>query len=201
MVQAVAIGLLGGSFNPPHSGHRALVEHAMRRLRLNGVRVLVSPQNPLKEAASYLPLEERIEATRSLMRGLPSVRVEAEAETGPTFAIESIGRRVKRQPGRDFVYIMGADTFAGLDRWARWRELMELLPVAVISRPGYRLPALHSAAARAFAKARLPETTAPVLARMKAPAWTFIGGLEREEASTRIRSAAPLSSSGPIGAI
>ncbi|GGY55529.1 hypothetical protein GCM10007148_26780 [Parvularcula lutaonensis] len=152
------------------------------------MRVLVSPQNPLKSAGDYAPLEERIAATREMMRGLPNVRVEPEAAEGPTFAVDSIAKRVLREPHTDFIYVMGADSFAGLHRWRRWQALMEMVPIAVVSRPGFRLEALQSPAARAFAKAQVPERLALTLHRRTAPAWCFLTGLDREESSTAIRA-------------
>lgn len=160
------------------------------------MRVLVAPQNPLKPASGYAPLEERIEATRLMLRGLPSVRVEAEAEEGPTFAVDSITRRVRREPQSRFVYIMGADSFAGFHRWRRWKDLMELLPIAVISRPGHRLEALQSQAARTYARWQIPERRAVALQRSEAPSWCFLTGLDRKESSTAIRALQDPSKSG-----
>lgn len=184
-----AIGVLGGSFNPPHEGHRALVEHALRRLKLSGMRVLVTPQNPLKDARDYAPLEERLEATRRMMRGLPQVRVEAEAQTGPVFTIDTLSQLVSSDGGTRYLYVMGADSFADLHRWHRWRDLMGLVPIVVVNRPGHRLEARNCPAARAFAAERVPERDLAGLRRRSAPAWGFLGGLSRPESSTAIREA------------
>lgn len=184
-----AIGILGGSFNPPHEGHRKLVQHAIRKLSLGGMRVLVTPQNPLKKASDYRPLQERIAFTNQVMRGMPTVRVAPEAEVGPVYAADSLKRLLTREPGTPFVYVMGADSFAGLHRWHRWREIMTMVPIAVISRPGYRVQAMHSVAARAFARGRVQEHDAVTLSLRKAPAWCYVGGLARPESSTALRQA------------
>ncbi|MCQ8185181.1 nicotinate-nucleotide adenylyltransferase [Parvularcula maris] len=194
-MKKAAIGVLGGSFNPPHQGHRALVRHAARRLDLQGMRVLVTPQNPLKEAGDYAPLDKRIEATKKMMRGLPNVQVAPEAELGPVYAVDSIKRLIMRERGTPFVYILGADSFANLHKWHRWRELMHMLPIAVVSRPGYKGEALHSAAGRAFSRCQLPERHATALAHQKAPAWCYIGGLSQPESSSMIREEADPSKS------
>jgi nicotinate-nucleotide adenylyltransferase len=162
----------------------------MRRLNLSSVRVLVTPQNPLKEASDYAPLKERIEATKVMMRGLPNVHVAPEAELGPVYAVDSIRRLTMRERGTPFVYILGADSFASLHRWHRWRELMQLVPIAVVSRPGYSEDALHSVAARAFGRSQLPERKASRLAHQKAPVWCYVGGLSQPESSSMIREEA-----------
>ena len=182
-----AIGILGGSFNPPHLGHRALVQHALQRLSLGGMRLLVTPQNPLKDAGAYASLETRLAQTKDMMRGLPSVRVEPEAEIGPVFAAHSIRKIVTRNPGQPLVYVMGADSFSNLHQWYRWRELMHLLPIAIAGRPGFRMKALQSPAARAFSSARVQEARARSLPYRQAPAWCFLEGLARPESSTMIR--------------
>lgn len=185
-----AIGILGGSFNPPHEGHRALVTHAMRRLGLHQFRVLVSPQNPLKDAKAYAPLDERLAATRQLLRGLPRVRVAPEAKVGPVYAVRTVMELIRREPEQAFVYVMGADSFAGLHRWRQWRAIVEGVPIAVLARPGYRLAALKSPAALRYAGARIPERRARHLQSADAPAWVFIEDLAMPQSSTAIREGA-----------
>ncbi|NNU16472.1 nicotinate-nicotinamide nucleotide adenylyltransferase [Parvularcula sp. ZS-1/3] len=184
-----AIGILGGSFNPPHEGHRKLVQHAMRKLSLGGMRVLVTAQNPLKKASDYAPLSERIAQTNETMRGMVNVRVAPEADVGPVYAVDSLKRLLTREPGTPFIYVMGADSFAEFHRWHRWRDIMAMVPIAVISRPGYRVQAMHSVAARAFARGRVQERDAVTLSMRDAPAWCYIHGLARTESSTALRQA------------
>ncbi len=182
------VGLFGGSFNPPHVGHRALVLHAKKRLGLKRVRVLVSPQSPLKSAGSYSTLEERLAATKKVMRGLRHVSVEAEAETGPVFAVETVERALKEAPGVPLVYLMGADSFAQFHRWHAWEEIMSAVPIAVVNRPGERLSAIKGPAGLRYAAARLPERVAERLPFARAPAWCFLTGLSESISSTEIRS-------------
>lgn len=181
------VGLFGGSFNPPHVGHRALVLHAKRHLGLKRVRVLVSPQSPLKSARDYRSLAERLEATREMMRGMRHVSVEPEAETGPVFAVDTIERALQKSPGVPLVYLMGADSFAHFHRWYAWEEIMNTLPIAVVNRPGERLAAINSPAGSRYASARLPERFAKRLPFERAPAWCFLTGLHERISSTEIR--------------
>ncbi|MEM9810026.1 MAG: nicotinate-nucleotide adenylyltransferase [Pseudomonadota bacterium] len=187
MLDCAAIGVLGGSFNPPHAGHRALVRYGMRRFGLGGAMVLVAPQNPLKSARDYAPLEDRLAATRTMMAGLPHVRVLPEARQAPVFAADTVRALVMRHPAKRFVYLMGADSFAGLERWDRWTMIMGMVPIGVVSRPGYKRAALRSLAARRFSQARLPERQAISLQNAQAPAWCFVGGLNEYSSSSEIR--------------
>lgn len=182
-----AIGLLGGSFNPPHAGHRELVKRALVQLRLSRVDVLVSPQNPLKAPGAYAPLEQRLEETRAVFARMPRVRVAQEASEAPAYAVHTI-KRLKRKNHPDrLVYLLGADSFADLHRWYRWRELAERIPLAVFSRPGVDLAALKSPAARKLRNHRLPPQAAHRLAYAPTPAWCFLPGLHRPESSTALR--------------
>ncbi|MEM7739810.1 MAG: nicotinate-nucleotide adenylyltransferase [Pseudomonadota bacterium] len=181
------VGLFGGSFNQPHEGHRALVLHAQRHLGLKRVRVLVSPQNPLKSAQTYAPLNDRLAATTALMRGLKGVSVEPEARRGPVFAAETVRQMINRSKGAPLIYLVGADSFAGFHKWHRWRSILESLPIAVINRPGCRLSALKSPAAMLYAHARVSERQALRLAGLQAPAWCYLNGLNKPISSSEIR--------------
>lgn len=135
-------GLLGGSFNPAHGGHRRISLHAMRALGLDEVWWLVSPGNPLKaEASDMAPLPARYASARAQARRAP-IRVTAvERELGTRYTDDTIRLLLRRYPRRRFIWIMGADNLVGFHRWARWRDLARRVPIAVITRPGYDAPA------------------------------------------------------------
>ena len=181
------IGLFGGSFNPPHAGHLAVSISALRRLELDWIWWLVSPQNPLKDKSETSDFVERMEAARALVNHPRILVSDLEQRLGTRTtaemlnAIDSILRR-----GR-FVWIMGADSFAGLHRWNDWREIPQRLPLAVVDRPGFSQLALTSPAARALAGRRLDETEASRLPFRPPPAWVFLRQRHRPESSTAIR--------------
>ncbi|MEO0700240.1 MAG: nicotinic acid mononucleotide adenylyltransferase, partial [Pseudomonadota bacterium] len=151
------------------------------------VRVLVSPQNPLKSAGIYDPFAVRLAETRSLMQGLKGVSVEPEAMQGPVFAADTIAQVLDQSKGVPLIYLIGADSFAGFHRWRHWQTIMESVPIAVISRPGCRLSAMKSPAALRYARARIPERQARSLIDAKAPAWCFLNGLNEPISSSEIR--------------
>ena len=182
------IGLLGGSFNPAHAGHRHVIELASRRLRLDQVWLLVSPGNPLKPQCGMAPLVLRLATARRIADGRRVVASAIEAVFGTRYTIDTLRRLVRRFPRVRFVWLMGADIMEQLPRWRRWLELVKHTPFAVVPRPGYNRRALASRTAHRFAYARRPARSAPALAEMAAPAWTFLPVLQDPASATAIRA-------------
>lgn len=181
------IGLLGGSFNPPHAAHRLASLYALKRLNLDAVWWLVSPGNPLKEQTELAPLAERVNAARRLAHH-PRIRITTlEAAIGTRYTVDTVAFLRKRYPAVQFVWLMGADNLAQFHRWRRWRRIAALVPIAIIDRPGSSLQALGSPAALTLARRRLREETASSLAAQKPPAWVFLHGLKSPLSSTDIR--------------
>lgn len=186
----MAVGLFGGSFNPPHGGHALVCEIALRRLRLNQLWWIVTPGNPLKSTRELAPLAERLALSRKLAEN-PRIKVTAfEASYNVRFTADTLALVKARNPGVRFVWVMGADNLAGFHRWQRWRAIAMTFPIAVIDRPGSTLAFLSSKMAKTFDYARVAEDDAPALAWKDAPAWTFIHGSRSSLSSTALRSAA-----------
>lgn len=190
------IGLLGGSFNPPHAAHRAISRFARKRLALDRVWWLVSPGNPLKETRDLPPLAERVAAARSVAadRGIEVTGI--EADLGTRFTCDTVRRLRARYPAVGFVLLIGADNLAQLHRWRRWRELAGMIPIAVIDRAGWSLTALASPAASALASARIPEGGAVTLSSREPPAWVFLHGVKSPISSTGLRNRARAGAEG-----
>lgn len=182
------VGLLGGSFNPAHDGHRYLSELALKHLQLHQVWWLIAPKNPLKAGSEIAPFEER-RAVAEAVADHPQIRVtDIERRIGTTHTVDTVAALQTRFPGTRFVWLMGADILLELPRWKQWRRLFSFLPIAVFPRPTYSLKALSSTAARAFASARVPQQQARCLADMKPPAWTFLEVRSHDASATRIRA-------------
>lgn len=132
------IGLLGGSFNPAHRGHRRVSLAAIRALGLDELWWLVSPGNPLKEGASDMaPFEARLASARAQAARSPILVSDFERRAGTRYTIETVRALVSRFPQDRFIWLMGADTVAEFHRWKDWRALARVVPIAVIPRPGY----------------------------------------------------------------
>ena len=130
-------GLLGGSFNPAHRGHRAISIAAARALGLDEVWWLVSPGNPLKPAEGMAPLEARFRSALHASRRAPITVTAIERELGTCYTVDTIAALRRRYPGRQFIWLMGADNLAQFHFWKDWRKIATLIPIAVVSRPGY----------------------------------------------------------------
>jgi nicotinate-nucleotide adenylyltransferase len=183
------VGLMGGSFNPPHEGHVVCALTALNRLRLDELWWMVTPGNPLKSAAGLPDLQARMAASRALAPN-PAIKVTGfEAELGSPYTYASIRYVTRRLPRVRFVWVMGADNLATFHLWQHWRDIAAIVPIAVVDRPGWHLKALASPAARFLANRRLPERRAGLLAHCSPPAWVFLSTRLSEASSTALRAA------------
>jgi nicotinate-nucleotide adenylyltransferase len=181
------IGLFGGSFNPAHRGHYMVALYALKRLDLDWVWWMVSPQNPLKDPSETNDYAQRMKQTRAIANHPRFVVTDIEKQLGSRTTAETLrGLQPILSRGK-FVFIMGADSFASLHRWHDWLEIPETLPLAVLARPGYSLRALGGPAASRLDEQQVPAEAAARLATMKPPAWCFIPMPLRPESSTAIR--------------
>jgi len=186
-IDGMRIGLLGGSFNPPHQAHRDISLFAMKRLRLDRVWWLVTPGNPLKDQQPH-GLAQRMEAARRLARH-PCIEVSClESVIGTRYTLDTIAFLRRRCGAVRFVWIMGADNLAQFHRWKGWRTIADLVPMAVIDRPPQSLRALSTPAAQALASHRIAEDRAGQLAAMQPPAWVFLTGMKSPLSSTARRN-------------
>jgi nicotinate-nucleotide adenylyltransferase len=184
------IGLFGGSFDPPHEGHRLASLAALERLGLDAVWRLVTPGNPLKDVSGLPDLEARVQAAKELA-GDPRIAVTGiERRLGTRYTVDTVAALQGLCPGVRFVLIVGADVLAELPRWKDWERLMRLVPLAVVDRPGYAEAALHGEAAADFAAARIAGADAASLADRAPPAWVFLEGTVSALSSTALRRAA-----------
>lgn len=182
------IGLLGGSFDPAHAGHVHITREALKRFGLMRVWWLVSPGNPIKPHGPA-PLATRMARARALMQH-PRVEVtDIEAHLGTRYTAETLRRLTARYPGVRFVWLMGADNLAQFHRWQDWRGIMARVPVGVVARPGDRISARMSPAAKVFAEARIAGRASHLLGRAEAPAWCFVNVPMVAQSSSAIRAA------------
>lgn len=180
------IGLLGGSFNPPHPGHRLASLLALKRLGLDRVWWLVTPGNPLKDRAGLPPLVCRIAAAQRLSRH-PRIDVTGiEAAFGTRYTVDLLQRLIDICPGVHFVWLMGADNLREFHRWKDWPRIAALVPIAVVDRAGF-LNATAAPAAQALARWRRKEMIGGKLARTRPPAWVYLFGVKSPLSSTALR--------------
>ncbi|TNM60644.1 nicotinate-nucleotide adenylyltransferase [Aliirhizobium smilacinae] len=186
--RGMAVGLFGGSFNPPHEGHLLVAEIALRRLGLDQLWWMVTPGNPLKSRSELASLADRLSMSEKLVQD-PRIKITAFEKTlEGSYTANTLAVVKAKNPQARFVWIMGADSLSTFHNWQKWREIVSTFPIAVVDRPGSTLSFLSSKMARTFDYARVDEDDAGTLWKRKAPAWTFIHGPRSTLSSTALRA-------------
>lgn len=185
------IGLLGGSFNPAHGGHRAISLHALAALELDEVWWLVSPGNPLKEAAGMAPLPARLASAERVARGTRIRPTAIEARLGTRYTIDTLRALKRRFPDHKFIWLMGADNLLQFDQWRDWRGIARAIPIAVIARPGYSRAARASAAMGWLRRFVRPASQRKSWTTWRPPALVLLRFRPDKTSATRIRQADP----------
>lgn len=187
----IPTGLLGGSFNPAHGGHRAISLGAIERLGLEEVWWLVSPGNPLKPQKGMAPLAARFASARRMARRAP-IRVTAiEAELGTRYTADTLAALIRRYPDRRFIWLMGADNLAQFHLWRDWRRIARLAAIAVVARPGYDARALKAPAMGWLRRFVRPAAMAKDWTRWRLPSLVLLELPPDRTSATAIRAAHP----------
>ena len=185
------VGLLGGSFNPAHGGHRRISLFACAALGLDEVWWLVSPGNPLKPKKGMAPLGARYRSAVEQARRAP-IRVTAiERELGTRYTIDTIRALQARYPGRDFVWLMGSDNLASFHKWKAWRDIARRLPIAVVARPGYEMATVASPAAAMLRRFRVDPAQFRSRGEWSTPTLVTMRFDPDDRSATAIRAAEP----------
>ena len=182
------IGLFGGSFNPAHRGHYMVAQFALKRLQLDWVWWLVSPQNPLKDPGETGEYDKRLAYTRRIARHPRFIVTDIEKQIGTKYTADTLWQLSDTFRRGKFVWIMGADSLAGFHHWRDWQDIARTLPIAVLARPGFSLRALGSPAALRYEAYQVPPEKASKVVVRKPPAWVFVSMPLRKESSTAIRA-------------
>lgn len=186
------IGLLGGSFNPAHKGHRAISLHAIRALGLDEVWWLVSPGNPLKDGASDMaPLDARLASAERMARGSRIAATAIESKLGTRYTVDTLRKLVRLYPDKQFIWLMGSDNLAQFHRWRDWRGIARTVPIAVIARPGYGRTARASVAMGWLRRHGRPARQALNWTSWSLPALVLLTFRPDKTSATAIRAADP----------
>ena len=182
-------GLLGGSFNPAHGGHRRITLFALEALGLDEIWWLVSPGNPLKPQAGMAPLAARLEIGAESGAARADRADRNRAELGTRYTVDTLAKLTRRYPKRRFVWLMGSDNLAQLHRWKDWRRIARTMPIAVIARPGYDADAMTSPAMAWLRRYRVPAASIRKRGQWSAPALVLLRFDPDYRSATAIRRA------------
>lgn len=182
-----SVGLLGGSFDPPHAGHVHVTREALKRFGLDRIWWLVSPGNPLKPVGPA-PLERRMEVARRMMRHPRVMISDIEAKIGTRYTADTLSVLVERFPGVRFVWLMGADNLLLIHHWQQWCRIFQTVPVGIVARSVDVAAARHAKAATTFANVRLQNHQSLLLPRTSAPAWCLVNVPMLDVSSSAIRA-------------
>ena len=185
-------GLLGGSFNPAHRGHRAITLAAIRALELDEAWWLVSPGNPLKSGARDMaPLAARLASAKRMARRAPIRASDIEARLHTRYTLDTLRKLKRRYPRRQFIWLMGADNLAQFHRWRGWRQIARTMPIAVIARPGYEGQARASVAMGWLRRFQRPADQAKHWTTWRLPALVLLRFRPDPTSATAVRAADP----------
>lgn len=182
------VGVLGGSFNPAHEGHLYVAQQAMTHLGLDQLWLLVSPGNPLKPAQGMAPLAQRLATARQIADGRRIIATDLETRLGTTYTHDTLRQLKRRFPNVRFVWLMGADNLIQLPRWRRWQDILRIMPMLVVPRPGSTRRSLAGKVVKRHQKDRLPARAGVCLPQATAPAWILLPVQEHPASATAIRS-------------
>ena len=186
------IGLLGGSFNPAHGGHRAISLFARDALDLDEIWWLVSPGNPLKPTKGMAPLPARLAHARKVARRAPIRATAIERQLRTRYTIDTLRALRLRYPRHDFIWLMGADNLAQFSQWKNWRGIAHLMPIAVIARPGYDAVAHGSEAMSWLRRFVRPARQSADWTNWRTPALVLLRFRPDPRSATLLRQADPL---------
>jgi nicotinate-nucleotide adenylyltransferase len=185
------VGLMGGSFNPAHGGHRSISLFAIDALGLDELWWMVSPGNPLKPKNDMAPLPARLASAKQQTRRSPIKATAIERELGTVYTAETLSKIVARYPRINFIWIMGTDNLFQFHHWKRWRDIARLMPIAVIARPGYDAHAIAAPAMAWFRRfVRRPDQRNH-WTKWSTPALVFLRFRPDPRSATAIRRADP----------
>lgn len=168
------VGLLGGSFNPAHDGHRHISLYALKMLGLDAVWWMVSPQNPLKSTRDTAPLEMRISQAKKISAHPKIIVTDIEKDFGTHYTSDTLKKLQTHYPYTKFIWLMGSDNLQQLHRWHHWQDIFKTVPVCVLARPPQETNIRSSPAIDRFKGFMIPSEKAQILKASRVPAWVFL---------------------------
>ena len=181
------IGLLGGSFDPPHKGHLFISMEAKKMLKLDEVWWLVTPQNPHKisKPATY---KERVKNCNNITRNFPIKITEIEKQINSNYSYKTINYILNHYKNIKFFWLMGSDNLINFHNWQNWHEIFNNMSIVIFRRHGYNTKALKSIASQKFKSSRIINSNNNLNNFIVTPSWLVIENKEIKISSSEIRN-------------
>ena len=167
------IGLLGGSFDPPHRGHLYISLEAKKILQLDEVWWLVTPQNPLKikKPATY---QERLKNCKMISKNNPIFIKEIEKRISSKYTYQSLDYLINHYSNIKFFWLMGSDNLINFHKWQKWKQIFKEISIVVFKRHGYNVKALKSISHKTFLNYKIVSSPININRFNNLPSWTWI---------------------------
>ena len=181
------IGLLGGSFDPPHKGHLFISIESKRILKLDEIWWLITPQNPLKisKPATYF---ERVNNCKKITMNFPINVKEIEKDISSDYSYKTISYILNHYKNIKFFWLMGADNLINFHKWEKWQKILNDMSIVIFKRHGYNNKALKSITAQKYKNSRINYSKFKLDDFNIVPSWLFVENKEIKISSTEIRN-------------
>ena len=180
------IGLLGGSFDPPHKGHLFISIESKKILKLDEIWWLITPQNPLKisKPATYI---ERVKNCKKITMNFPINVKEIEKDINSDYSYKTISYILNHYKNIKFFWLMGADNLINFHKWEKWQKILNDMSIVIFKRHGYNNKALKSITAHKYKNSRINFSKFKLDDFNIVPSWLFVENKEIKISSTEIR--------------
>ena len=182
------LGILGGTFDPPHKGHLHISKLVIKKLYLKTLYWAITKQNPLKKTTPHNNENKRKTLCRQLTKGEKKIKLLNTSDIKNSNLTINILQKIKKKINKktNLFFIIGADNLVQLHQWKEYKKIFSLCTVVVMNRIGYKKPALTSPAAKKFRKTKISLDT---LLKMgpKQKEWVYINNKGINVSSSRLR--------------
>ena len=146
------IGILGGTFDPPHKGHLYISKFALKKLKLNKLMWIVTKKNPLKQKP-YLSKDMRMKLSKDILKNHKKIFVKyLDNKTKSRNTFDILNYLNKKNKKIKLFFLIGADNLIKLHKWDKWKKIPQLAKIVVFARPNYTMKALNSIASKKLKK-------------------------------------------------
>ena len=179
------VGILGGTFDPPHEGHLFISKFAKIKLDVGEVWWIVTTTNPLKK--NKVDYKKRLKKVKRFLMNHHIKVLEIQDLSKNTYTVDLLEYLFKKFPHKKFIWLMGADNLFSFHLWRDWKKIFYNIPIAIFNRPPYSLSISKAKAILYFKEDRINSKLSRNLKFMKPPKWLFLTGLTNLQTSTKIR--------------